>query len=122
PPDVTPADGMLGVTDGARLAELLGLSRDFVRRLPNAAATNVAEALAMNRACVPGTLDDFVREFLKTVVGPNLALQLHGFFVQYVTGRGLYPALRVGGQPYGIVLTSAWKRWNTDSATLVPLP
>ena len=121
PPDITPAEGMLGVTDGARLAELLGLSHDFVRRLPHAAATDVAEALAMNRACVPGTLDDFVGEFLKSVVDPNLALQLHGFFVRYVTGRGLYPALRVGDQPYGIVLTSAWKRWKTDSATRVPL-
>ena len=122
PPDITPADGLLGVADGARVAELLGLSRDFVRRLPNAAATDVAEALAMNRACVTGTLDDFVGEFLKSVVGPNLAFQLHGFFVQYVSGRGLYPALRVGEQPYGIVLTSAWQRWKTDSATLVPLP
>ena len=122
PPDITPADGLLGVADGARVAELLGLSRDFVRRLPNAAATDVAEALAMNRACVTGTLDDFVGEFLKSVVSPNLAFQLHGFFVQYVSGRGLYPALRVGEQPYGIVLTSAWQRWKTDSATLVPLP
>jgi hypothetical protein len=116
PPDITPQPGVLGVRDGWRLVELLGLSAEFVRRLPNAAATDVAEALTMNRAAAPGTLDDFVGEFLKTVVSPATAAALHTFFVDWVSGRGRYPALRVGRQPYGIVVTSAWDRFTYPDA------
>ena len=102
---------MLGVPDGWRLVALLGLSSEFVRRLPDAAATDVAEALTMNRAAAPGTLDDFVGDFLKTVVAPATGAALHTFFVDMGERPGHYPALRVGRQPYGIVLTSAWDRF-----------
>lgn len=111
PPEIAPKPGLLGLSDGGRLVDLLGLSTEFVRRLPNAAATDVAEAIAMNRAAAPGTLDDFVAEFLETAVAPATAGRLHRFFVDWVSGRGLYPALRVGRQPYGIVVTSAWDRF-----------
>jgi hypothetical protein len=124
PPDLTPRTGVLGVPDGWRLSELLGLDRELVRRLPNAAQTDVAEALAMNRAAVPGTLDDFVDGFLKGVVSPETAADLHQFFVAWVSGRGHYPALRIGRQPYGIVVTSAWGRWKAPAdvtATLYDL-
>jgi hypothetical protein len=114
PPDITPGPGVLGRTDGWRLHRLLGLSESFVRRLPNAHATDIAEALAMNRAAVAATLDDFVHEFLEGVVSPAAAAALHRFFVDRVSGRGLYPALRVGRQPYGVVVTSAWSRWQPD--------
>jgi hypothetical protein len=112
PPDITPRPGMRGVSDGWRLAELFGLSTEFARRLPNAEATDVAEALAMNHAAAPGTLDDYVREFLQTVVTPSAAAALHAFFVRWVSGRGHYPALRIGREPYGIVVTSAWGLWT----------
>ena len=111
PPDITPKPGLLGLTDGERLAQLFGLSNDFARRLPNAEATDVAEALAMNHAAASGTLDDFVGEFLKTRVSANTAARLHEFFVHWVSGRGHYPALRIGREPYGILVTSAWDRW-----------
>ena len=35
----------------------------------------------MNRAAAPGTLDDFVAEFLKDLVDPATAASLHAFFV-----------------------------------------
>ncbi len=112
PPDITPRAGMLGIADGWRLAELLGLSSEFTRRLPNAQATDIAEAIAMNHAAAPATLDDFVGEFLKTAVSPETAAAVHAFFVRWVSGRGHYPALRIGREPYGIVVTSAWDRWT----------
>jgi hypothetical protein len=121
PPDIAPQPGVLGVRDGWRLVELLGLSAEFARRLPNAAATDVAEVLAMNRAAAPGTLDDFVGEFLKTLVAPATAAALHTFFVDWVSGRGRYPALRVGRQPYGIVVTSAWDRFAYPDVDPRPL-
>ncbi len=114
PPDIAPSPGVLGLSDGWRLQQLLGLSEAFVRRLPNAHATDIAEALAMNRAATPGTLDDFVREFLEGLVTQPTAAALHRFFVDRVSGRGLYPSLRVGRQPYGVVVTSAWSRWQPE--------
>jgi len=36
------------------------------------------------------TLDDFVGEFLKTVVSPETAAAVHAFFVRWVSGRGHY--------------------------------
>jgi hypothetical protein len=119
PPKIQPVPGVLGTNDGWRLHRLLGLSEDFVRRLPNAASTDIAEALAMNRAAVPGTLDDFVHEFLNGVVTPAAGATLHRFFIDHVSGRGLYPALRVGRQPYGIVVTSAWSRWQQPKAGVI---
>ena len=112
PPDMTPAAGPLGETDGQRLVRLLGLSEEFVRRLPNATATDIAEALAMNRAASFATIFEFVKEFLNPLVGAPTRRELRDFFHQHVSGRGALPAIRVGRQPYGIVVTSDWSRWT----------
>jgi hypothetical protein len=102
----------LGETDGHRLVKLLGLTEGFVSHLPNAAATDIAEALAMNRAASFGTLFEFVREMLSPLVERRTRQQLRTFFHQNVSGRGILPALRVGRQPYGIVVTSDWPNWK----------
>jgi hypothetical protein len=112
PPDLAPTDGLPGAPDGSLLGELLGLDAEFVGRLPHAGRTDVAEAKAMNRAAAPGTLDQFVEGFLKGLVSPQTAADLHRFFVTWVSGRGQYPVLRIGRQPYGIVVTSAWGAWK----------
>jgi hypothetical protein len=114
PPNIAPGTGALGIADGWRLATLLGVSTDFTNRLPGATATDISEALAMNQA--PGTLDEFVREFLQNLVSASAGADLHRFFTARVSGRGHYPALRVGRQPYGIVVTSAWKSWASAPA------
>ena len=117
PPDLTPQPGLLGTSDGARIAALFGLSTDFVRRLPNAPATDIAEALAMNRALAAGTIDNYVNDFLKDAVTPATGQKLHAFFTSWVSGRGHYPTLRIGRQPYGIVLTSSWQNWRYPALT-----
>jgi hypothetical protein len=121
PPDITPRNGELGVVDGWRLCGLLGLSTDFVRRLTGAMTTDIAESGVMNRALAPATLDEFVGDFLKNLVSPVTAADLHRFFTTWVSGRGHYPALRVGRQPYGVVVTSAWKNWKF-APQLTPMP
>jgi hypothetical protein len=118
PPDLTPKDAPLGTLDGWMFADLLGLSSEFVRRLPGAAATDIAEGLTFNRAATPGTVGDFVREYLKGLVDTPTADALHDFFTAWVSGRSSFPGFRAGKQPYGIVLTSAWKLWPTA----VPVP
>ena len=111
----------LGETDGHRLVKLLGLSEAFVSRLPNAGATDIAEALAMNRAASFGTMFEFVRELLSPLVDPRTRQELRAFFHQNVSGRGILPALRVGRQPYGIVVTSDWPNWKFPVRPQSPL-
>ena len=88
PPDIIALEEVLGITDGWRLSRLLGLPTEFVRRLPRAASTDIAEALAINTALAPGTLTDFVVEFLRGVVGSQTAAELERFFASWVSGRG----------------------------------
>jgi hypothetical protein len=115
PPDISPAPGPLGESDGHRLVRLLGLSQELVRRLPNALATDIAEAQAMNRAASFATILEFVKEFLEPLISRPTRHALRTFFHQHVSGRGILPALRIGRQPYGIVVTSDWSRWTFET-------
>jgi hypothetical protein len=114
PPEITP--GPLGESDGMRLVRLLGLGQNFVRGLPNATATDIAEALAMNRAASFATIFEFVKEFLNPLVDKTTRGALRDFFHRHVSGRGALPAIRVGRQPYGIVVTSDWHSWTPEGA------
>jgi hypothetical protein len=120
PPVLTP--GPLGERDGHRLLRLLGLSEEFVRRLPNATATDISEALAINRAASFGTLFEFVKEFLSPLIERRTRQQLRTFFHENVSGRGILPAIRVGRQPYGIVVTSDWKSWTMTARANASVP
>lgn len=111
PPVISVTAGPLGEKDGRRLVRLLGLSEDLVRRLPNAAATDIAEALAMNRAASFATIVEFAKEFLNPLLSPPRRHALREFFHRHVSGRGILPAIRIGRQPYGIVVTSDWPTW-----------
>src|SRR4029077_4114229 len=95
-PDIAPSAGLLSDTDGLRLVRLLGLSGDFVSRLPNATATDLTESLVMNRAASFATIFEFVKEFLNGLVDARTRNSLRSFFHQHVSGRGLLPAIRVG--------------------------
>jgi len=37
---------------------------------------------------------------------------VRAIFTEYVSGRGPLPAVRVGNQPYGFLLTSAFPQWS----------
>jgi hypothetical protein len=99
-------------SDGQRLAEGLGISLDAARSLPEAAATDVAEAIAMNRALWAATMGGFLRDMMKPLLDDGAIDELQRFFTRFVLGRGLLPAVRVGNQPYGILATSALSKWR----------
>ena len=101
--------------DGQRLAEALSISVDAVRPLPFAANTDIAEALAMNRALWSATLGDFAADMLAPGMSAGTITLLRDYFTVYVTGRGLLPALRVGSEPYGVITTSALSLWTWRS-------
>ena len=66
----------------------------------------------MNRALWPATVGYFLDELLETDAAAND--RVRRFFTADVVARGSLPAIRVGKQPYGVLVTSAFNRWQID--------
>jgi hypothetical protein len=98
--------------DGERLANALGLPIELVRTLPNARRADIAESVAMHRALWSGTLGHFLAEMLEDKFTPADISRVQAFLTEFVHGRGLLPAIRVGAQPYGVVITSSFQHWT----------
>ena len=99
-------------TDAERLARALGIVFGAVDRLPNAPQLDVAQASAMNRALWAATIGGYLKNMMPSALPDALDASLRRFFLAHVTGRGTIPAIRVGRQPYGVLLTSALARWQ----------
>lgn len=98
--------------DGRRLADALGVSYGTLHYANNADLAEHAEAVAMNKALYPATLGYYLDSLMSPVFDENTRDQIRHFFVNRVTGRGPLPAIRIGDQPYGILLTSDFSRWK----------
>jgi hypothetical protein len=96
--------------DGEWLAHHLGLKDALVQRLPGAGLSDQLEARAMQAALWPGTLGYTMTSLMAPVFDEDTVRQTRAFFIRHVSGRGPLPALRVGRQPYGIQLTTAFRR------------
>jgi hypothetical protein len=99
-------------TDGQRLAEYLGLDYGVFQTIPNSQIRDHAEAMAMNTALHPGTLGYFTATMLNGVFSDTDRDALRRHFIDFVSGRGPLPAIRVGNQPYGIIVTSDFNNWQ----------
>jgi hypothetical protein len=93
--------------DGQWLADALGVGFAAFDRLPNAAAMDIAEARAMNRALWPGTFGYAMQTMLHPIFDDQEIETTRWFYTHFVTGRGMLPALRIGNQPYGVLPVSA---------------
>lgn len=98
--------------DGKNLADALGIGYAPLQYILNANAKDLDEAIAMNKALYPSTLGYYFDTMMKPVLDATDQNKLRSFFTQYVTGRGPLPAVRVGNQPYGILLTSDFSKWK----------
>ncbi|MCP4998658.1 MAG: hypothetical protein GY933_07810 [Hyphomicrobiales bacterium] len=113
-------------TDCQRLAEAIGLPGDAFALWTGAERRDIAEALSMNRALWPATLGGYMRDFLQPLRGGTAtALQdrrlggdITWFATDWVTGRGLLPSIRVGRQPYGVLVTSDYRSYSSDDRPL----
>ncbi len=105
-------DDDLKKTDAQRLAEALDLGLDRLNSLAHADGQDVAEAKQMNRALWPATLGYFLEELLE--LQPAVIGRIRTFFAAAVLARGSLPALRVGRQPYGVLVTSAFQKWQVN--------
>lgn len=98
-------------SDAQRLADALGIDPAKLQYIGNADAKDHAEAVAMNRALYAGTLGYYLHSMLNEVMSDDTIAHVRELFTENVTGRGPLPAIRVGNQPYGVLLTSAFPRW-----------
>ena len=96
--------------DGQWLAELLGIDQAMLASVPGAAARDQAEARAMNVALWPATWGYHLGTTLSPIFGTAAVDASRTFFTRYVSGRGPVPAFRVGRQPYGVLVTTAFSR------------
>ncbi len=107
-------------TDGQRLAEYLGLDYAPLQYIGNSGAADHAEAVAMNRALYAGTLGYYLDSMLNEVMSDEAIAALRELFTEHVTGRGPLPAIRVGNQPYGVLVTSSFPRWTYPKFAKLP--
>lgn len=102
--------------DGKIMADLLGIKTTALEEISGAEMREHAGAVDMNTALYPATLGYFFGVALAPVIPEAGLEQLRSFFTRHVTARGPLPALRVGNQPYGLLLTSAQQQWGYDRA------
>ena len=99
-------------TDGRLLADALGISYAPLQTVQHADQTDLLEAYSMGKALFPGTWGYWLRNWMSPVVSEQTARQTRSFFTRFVSGRGPLPAVRIGNQPYGVLLTSDFSRWK----------
>jgi hypothetical protein len=114
--DPTDPDPEKSRTDGRLLADALGIAYAPLQTVRYADQTDVLESQAMNTALFPGTLGYWLKTWMTPVVTEKAARQTRSFFTGFVSGRGPLPAIRVGNQPYGVLLTSDFSRWKYPEA------
>ena len=112
PPLFTPTQDRTRASDGQRLADLVGIAYDPLLQADGADLTDFADAVAANRALYAGTLGYYLDHMLNEVVDEDAQWTVRRHFADNVTGRGPVTAIRVGPQPYGILPTSAFGRWE----------
>jgi hypothetical protein len=98
-------------SDSQRLAEALGVTFESINDWPNAGATDIADALAMNRALWSATIGTYLQKLIGDRIPAAVQSEIERYFLTYVTGRSLLPAIRVGTEPYGVLATSDLRNW-----------
>ena len=99
-------------TDAKRLSEAWDVDLTKLVQLANANRKEVSQGRIINRALYPATLGYYLEEMLQ--IDPADIGRVRKFFAEHVIGRGSLPAIRVGKQPYGILVTSAFRKWQTN--------
>jgi len=100
----------LAKRDGQWIAEFLGVNPDIFETVQGANADDQIQARAMQCALWPATLGYWMDKLLTPIFSDAAIDNTRWFFTSYVSGRGQVPAIRIGGQPYGILPTTAFSR------------
>ena len=109
-PEPTIAD--LRTSDGSELCRALGLDTDTLFECRNANKEEFRQAVAMNEALYPATIGHFLEVLTAPAVHRSAFSSLRTFFTRHVAATGPLSSVRVGDQPYGVLLTSDLRRWK----------
>lgn len=112
-PDILPSD-FYEKTDGARLSTALGLPTQTFQHIHQAGETSISDATAMHRSLWHGTLGVYLTEMWNTLLTTDNIRRTQAFFREHVVGRGSLPSLRIGRQPYGFLVTTAFSQLKFD--------
>lgn len=93
-------------TDGQLLAEALGIAPQSFGHVKGSDAHTVVNGLAGGKALFPGTIGLHMEEVLDNLLNDDNRQRIRRFFEDHVSGLGGTPLLRIGNQPYGVVMTS----------------
>ena len=96
--------------DGQWVAEALGVDPAVFAAVHAADGKDQMRARAMQRALWPATIGYWMDKLMTPVFSDDTISNTRAYFTQYVSGRGAVPAIRIGGQPYGILPTTAFSR------------
>ena len=94
-----------GRGDGDRLARALGIGAAHFAHVGGAAARHDDAPAAMNAVMWPATFEYYLENLVNGAV-PDPATTIpaaRDFFLAWVRGRGPWPTLRIGRQPYGVM-------------------
>ncbi len=111
-PVIDLTDDEFDKTDAKRLSEAWDVDLAKLVQLANANRKDVSQARIINRALWPATLGYYLEEMLQ--IDQADIGRVRKFFAEHVVARGSLPAIRVGKQPYGILVTSAFRKWQTN--------
>ncbi|MBE7173193.1 MAG: hypothetical protein INR73_21645 [Williamsia sp.] len=107
-------------TDGKWLTDALGFDPAVFQYANGSGNTEIANALVMNRALWHAGAGHFMEDMADTLFTYDNIRRTEDFFTNYCFGRGMLPSLQIGRQPYGILVTSAFSRWEAIRNNAIP--
>ena len=109
-PLFTPTSDVWSKRDGQWLAEALAVGTAMMATVHASGGQDQMRARAMQRALWPATLGYWMDKMMAPVFGDDVVEETRRYVTQYVSGRGPLPAVRIGGQAYGVLATTAFSR------------
>lgn len=97
-------------------AQAFGVNRTVLKDLAHADQMDHHNNLMMNRALYAATLSYYFEDLMEPAIRDADAAQIRSFFTAFVSARGPLSGIRVGDQPYGVLLTSDLSRWNETAS------
>lgn len=98
--------------DGWKLARALGVAPETFQRLPFGDLHDQSDAALMLNALWYATFDYYITILLNFSLPEADLNGWRDFVLRHVRAGGPLPALRVGGQPYGVLPVTALEHWD----------
>lgn len=108
----TPTAAELRTSDGSEMCRALGIDTASLVDFKNAGKEEFREAVGLNEAIYPATIGHFLEVLTAPAIHTSAFQKLRQFVTKHVTGTGPLSSVRVGDQPYGILVTSDLSKWK----------